>query len=393
MPDSSTGNTSATEHPKEHAINSQARLTPTELLRYARHLQLPGAGSSGQLRLKSSHAVVVGCGGLGAPLSQYLTAAGVGRLTLIDNDTVELSNLQRQINFSESDVGLNKARQTKVRLGALNSNIRIDAVEQAFSAANAMQLAASADIIVDCTDNFSARYLINDACKLNNTPWLYASIHQFSGQLAFFQPNESCFRCLFPSKPTNVADCNTAGVLGVLPGILGTLQANEVLRYLLGLPVATSNKLMMVETSDMQFQNLELRQKQDCPACNPEFEWNPKSEFYQQAPQTHSNDAGVCEKHVLSPQAFAELPAETLIIDVRDSSEHSAFNIGGISVPLNGLEDWLSQQVKDAHIVFYCLSGMRSENACAQALRHGYKAESLGGGIQAYITHEQNSGH
>lgn len=367
--------------PTSTSSNSSA-LSPEDMLRYARHLQLPGAGSDGQLRLKRAHVVVVGCGGLGAPVSQYLAAAGVGCLTLVDPDSVELSNLQRQINFSETDIGLNKARQTRARLNELNSEIQIEVCEQAFGPDNAMALAASADIVVDCTDNFTARYLINDVCKLNGKPWLYASIHQFSGQLAFFKPGESCFRCLFPSKPTNATDCNSAGVLGVLPGILGTLQASEVLRYLLGLPVATSNKLMMVETSDMQFQKINLQQKSDCPACNRQFEWDPECELYQ------SDSVDAVDANIL-PADFMTLTDNSLIVDVRDSAEHEAFNIGGQNVPMGSLSEWLAKQPQNSDVVFYCLSGIRSANACEIAREHGLRPRSLAGGIQNFLQHTE----
>ncbi len=366
--------------PDEHS-----KLSGREVLRYSRHLQLPQVGVTGQLRLRSAHALIVGCGGLGAPVSQYLAAAGVGRLTLVDGDTVELSNLQRQITFNENDVGLSKSEQTTKRLLALNGDINVRAVTEHLSVDNVETLFDSVDIVLDCTDNFAARYLINDVCKRAQLPWAYASIHQFSGQMALFEADGPCFRCLFPQPPVNIPNCSTAGVLGVLPGILGTLQAAEALKYLLGMPLSLASKLLMVEVADMQFQSFCMTQSEDCIACNGQQELDSHSEYY-------NTECAVDFAH----NPATEIPAAkflklttnqqtTQLIDVRNQDEHSAFNLGGINVPLDQLPAWLAEIDHDQQLLFYCQVGARSAKACELASQRGIQASNLQGGINAYL--------
>lgn len=356
-----------------------------EVLRYSRHLQLPQVGTSGQLRLRAAHALVIGCGGLGAPVAQYLAAAGVGRLTLVDGDVVELSNLQRQVTFSEQDIGLSKSGQTQKRLKGLNSDIDVVAVSEHLNLDNAEALFSSADIVLDCTDNFAARYLINDVCKLRQLPWIFASIHQFSGQMAFFEPDGPCFRCLFPEPPQNVENCSAAGVLGVLPGILGTLQAAEALKYLLGLPLSLAGKLMMVEITDMQFQSFSLTQSNDCIACAGQDGLDPQSEFY----NAHCADnTAIAATTELSAAHFLKAIADdpnALLIDVRNPDEHSAFNLGGTNVPLDQLTAWFEDTNSKKQLLFYCQIGARSARACELATKYGHTAKNLRGGINAYL--------
>ena len=232
--------------------------TASEWLRYTRHIQLPQLGAEGQARLKQSHVLIVGCGGLGSPVSLYLAAAGVGHITLIDGDTVDITNLQRQILFGTEQVGENKAESGKQRLQDLNPDIDVSTVTSHLTPENAEDLITAADLVIDCTDNFSVRYLINDLCVENKKPWLFAAIHQFKGQCALFLPEEACFRCLFPEVSADVEDCNTAGVLGVLPGILGTFQATEAIQYLAGLPTPLKNNLLLVDALDFNFQKIKI---------------------------------------------------------------------------------------------------------------------------------------
>ena len=207
--------------------------TAKEYRRYVRHIQLPQVGVNGQLKLKQAHVVIVGCGGLGAPVSLYLAAAGIGKITLIDGDAVELSNLQRQITFSEQAIGLNKAQQTAERIRAINSDISIIAIDQHLDSGNADAIIQDGDLILDCSDNFSTRHLINRTCKRLAQPWIYASVFQFSGQCAVFSPYKHCYQCIYPRQPEQAIDCNSNGVLGTLPGFVGTLQANQAINYLL----------------------------------------------------------------------------------------------------------------------------------------------------------------
>ena len=216
-----------------------------EWLRYTRHIQLPQIGASGQSRLKHSRVLIVGAGGLGSPLALYLAAAGIGNITIVDGDTVEVTNLQRQILFSTNDIGQSKAAIAKAKLHALNPHIHVNAIEQHLSVDNVDGLIGESDLVVDCTDNFATRFLINDRCVQFKKPWVFASIFQFSGQCSLFTPQSACFRCLFPEPPKDAPDCNAAGVVGVLPGLLGTIEANEAIKYLAGIETTLENQLLI----------------------------------------------------------------------------------------------------------------------------------------------------
>lgn len=361
-----------------------------EYLRYTRHIQLSSIGVNGQCKLKNAHVLIVGCGGLGAPVSLYLAAAGVGRITLIDGDVVELSNLQRQITFSENDIGKSKAECTQQRLQSLNSDILVTAINQPFSTGNAEALIKAADLVLDCTDNFATRYLINDLCKLNNTAWIYASVYQSSGQCALFTPNQSCFRCLFPSPPQDALDCNSAGVLGVLPGLLGTLQATEALKILAGTASAISNTLLMVETDEMHFQKIALQQDKNCSCCNKKsFTFNPLSTHYQM--QCAAEDSPM---HSIAAADFKEWSKrdDVLLIDVRDKIENDAFNLGGEHIPLHRLSSSIPASLastatfdKKKTIILYCQSGVRSQQACQLLRDQNINAFSVVGGIAQII--------
>jgi molybdopterin/thiamine biosynthesis adenylyltransferase/rhodanese-related sulfurtransferase len=358
-----------------------------EYLRYTRHIQLSSIGVNGQSKLNNSHVLIVGCGGLGAPVSLYLAAAGVGSITLIDGDVVELSNLQRQITFSEDDIGKSKAQCTQQRLQRLNSDIHITAINESLSTDNAEAFIQSADLVLDCTDNFATRYLINDICKLNNTAWIYASVYQSSGQCALFTPDQSCFRCLFPNSPQDALDCNSAGVLGVLPGLLGTLQATEALKVLAGITPAISNTLLMVETDDMHFQKIALQQDKKCFCCNNKsFTFNPLSTHYQMQCTTDETPM-----HSIAAADFKEWSKrdDVLLIDVRDKNENKAFNLGGEHIPLHRLSSStaasLTTITHNKTIILYCQSGVRSQQACQLLREHNINAFSVVGGIAQII--------
>ena len=366
-------------------------LSSQEYLRYTRHLQLPSIGTSGQTKLKKSHVLIVGCGGLGAAVSLYLAAAGVGNITLIDGDSVELSNLQRQITFSESDIGKNKAQCTQQRLQSINSDIHITAIDQALTANNADALIKAADLVLDCTDNFATRYLINDLCKLNRTPWIYASIYQFSGQCALFMPDESCFRCLFPNPPQDAPDCNAAGVLGVLPGLLGTLQATEALKILAGMPSAISNTLLLVETNDMQFQKIALQKSEHCSCCNnkdsnKETLFNPSCTDY--IMQCASAELYA---HSISAATFSQWceREDTLLIDVRNKNERDAFHLGGKHISLDQIDISSTDMMENKTVILYCQSGVRSQQACRLLRKKNINALSVEGGIAKIILHQK----
>jgi len=370
----------------QHLNNHATSLNGTEMLRYQRHLQLPQVGAKGQQKLKSSKIVIVGCGGLGVPVALYLAAAGVGDITVVDADVIELSNLQRQVIYTEDSIGKSKAENTKIALTKLNSSIGVEAIQQELSPDNAHAILKDADLVLDCTDNFATRYLINDVCLQLKKPWVYASIHQFSGQIAMFLPGGPCFRCLFPELPKAAPDCNDAGVLGVLPGILGTMQACEALKHLLGLPTV-ANELLMVEAMDMQFHKIALRHNKTC-RCNDEAaHWTADDPFYTRFCSAPNESATQISSADLKTKL--DLNKDVCLVDVRQSEEHQNFNLGGQNVPLDQLENWLKHS-RPAYkeLIFYCQSGMRSASACAIAAEQNIHAASLRGGINLYLQQE-----
>ena len=364
-----------------------SRFSGQEYLRYTRHLQLPNVGVEGQLRLKSAKVSIVGCGGLGAPVGLYLAAAGVGQLTLIDDDSVELSNLQRQISFSESDIGKSKAVQTRERLTALNSDIRIRVEQQRLTFDSAAHLLTGSDLIIDCSDNFDTRYAINDFCKSAGIAWLYASIFQFSGQCALFKPEGSCYRCLFPSPGEQAVDCNTAGVIGILPGVLGSIQALEAIKYLLDLEGVLDNELLLVETLPLGVRKIKLEQNKNCPACFPS---DDNKNLQNPGVTCEINQEISMTDKLVSPAEFKQLcdQDDCLLIDVRNPDEHNAFNLGGVNIPVHELAD--ANIPEDKILVFYCHSGARSGNALhwAQENLGNENIIALEGGVVAYLADE-----
>nr|WP_084198440.1 HesA/MoeB/ThiF family protein [Halioglobus japonicus] len=251
-----------------------------ERQRYQRHLQLQGFGEAGQQALGASHICIVGLGGLGCPASLYLAAAGVGRLTLVDGDTVSLSNLQRQVLFREADIDRNKAAAAAEQLAQRNSGIAIHAVDSFLDIALAEQLFSDVDLVLDCTDNFHTRYLINDICHALAKPWVYASVLGFSGQLALFTPGEACFRCLFPEL-SEAPDCNQAGVIGAVPGVMGTLQALEAIKFLGPENTPTDNSLVSVDGAGLKLRQFKLSPDPGCVLCSGRQTYRDRTADYQ----------------------------------------------------------------------------------------------------------------
>jgi molybdopterin/thiamine biosynthesis adenylyltransferase/rhodanese-related sulfurtransferase len=354
-----------------------------EWLRYTRHLQLPQIGVTGQKKLKRSRVLIVGAGGLGSPVALYLAAAGVGQITIIDGDHVDVTNLQRQIIFTTDQVGKSKALCAKERLLALNPSIAVMAITEHLSINNADDIINNADLILDCTDNFATRYLINDTCSKFKKPWVFASIYQFSGQCALFTENSACFRCLFPDPPTDIADCNTAGVLGVLPGLLGTIQANEAIKFLTDLPCPLENNLLMVEASDLTFRKIKLNKSNHCPLCADD---GLEDEI------DVSNYSMTCEVNFegddeLTAAEFNLLreKSNSVVLDVRDLDEREAFNLGGEHFPLKVLSDNLASINKKKNILCYCQTGIRSKKAAVLLTANGFTVKNLKGGLASYL--------
>ncbi|WP_299769481.1 HesA/MoeB/ThiF family protein [uncultured Pseudoteredinibacter sp.] len=342
------------------------QLSQQEQQRYLRQTQLLSFGESGQLKLKQSKVLIIGVGGLGCPAAQYLTAAGIGEITLVDEDQVSLSNLQRQILFSESDIGKNKAQAAKEKLQTNNSDIKIIAFPHKLNPHNAHQLIKRSDLVLDCTDNFHSRYLINDICAHYNKPWVYASVLGFEGQVALIKPEHSCFRCLYPEL-AETPNCNQAGVLGVVPGIVGNMQALLAIDYLARInsngEASKSNKLQLIQ--GLNSRSINLFKSDDCQLCRGEKTYLDYTSDYQAYEQLIEN---IPEEQKISWADFEKFPAEnTVLIDVRSEEEHLAFNRGGINIPLEELGGNLRIEVGKRH-VFYCQSGRRSQLAHIKTL-------------------------
>lgn len=365
----------------------QSQFSEREFLRYARHLQLPQFGAAGQIKLKQACVTIVGCGGLGAPASIYLAASGVGHIRLIDDDNIELSNLQRQINFGEKDLNKKKADVTRERLLAINSDIKVSAIVEKVDAENVDALLAGSDIVLDCSDNFSARYTINASCKRSKRPWLYASIFQFSAQLALFKPNGPCYRCLFPKPAEQAQDCSAAGVIGVLPGIAGSLQALQAIKYLaLETDEQAACELMLFESMNMEWRKIAIRQDPTCLTCRgkPELDESLGEPLQnRQRPPEKNNVIDAAELETL-----LEAGTSILLVDVRSTVEHNAYNLGGINIPLQELDANSDAFTDNAYLtVFYCQSGIRSAEAVSWAMNYLKieNARSLNGGITSYL--------
>ena len=363
-------------------------LTKAELERYSRQLVLPEMGPQGQQRLKGSSVLVVGAGGLGAPASVHLAAAGVGRIGIVDHDVVEMSNLHRQTIYSEGDVGRPKARVAGERLHQVNPHVVVEPYDVRLSSANALDLLKRYEVVIDCTDNFPARYLINDACALLGKPDVYASIFRFDGQASVFYAKEGpCYRCLFPQPPPpeSVQDCAVAGVLGVLPGIMGSIQAVEALKLLLGRGEPLTGRLLLFNATDMSFDELRYKKNENCPVCgrNPTVKGLIDYEEF----------CGVNKEPLLveeiTPRELKRVmdgPGEVVLLDVREPNEHELCRIEGSKlIPLGELEKRADELSRVADIVVYCHVGVRSARAVRLLSSMGFgRVRNLKGGIRAW---------
>jgi adenylyltransferase/sulfurtransferase len=375
------------------------QLTPEELQRYSRHLLLPELGADGQRALKRARVLCVGAGGLGSPAALYLAAAGVGTLGLIDFDVVDVSNLQRQIIHGTADVGRSKLASARAKIEALNPGVHVETFEARFSVANARTLVEAFDVIVDGTDNFPARYLVNDACVLYKRPNAWGSIFRFEGQAAVFAaPGGPCYRCLHPEPPPEglVPNCAEAGVLGVLPGVIGTIQATEALKLILGIGEPLIGRFLVYDALKMRFRDLKLRKDPDCPICGAHptiTELREVGAFCEGVrPGTDPALAGVrpgSDPAMAPSELQARLDAGTapVILDVREPFEAAICSLpGAVLIPLGELTRRLDELDRSAEIVVHCKSGGRSARAVAILREHGFaRAVNLTGGILKWI--------
>jgi molybdopterin/thiamine biosynthesis adenylyltransferase/rhodanese-related sulfurtransferase len=367
-------------------------LSKEEVLRYSRHLIMPEVGMEGQLKLKAAKVLCIGTGGLGAPLGVYLAAAGVGRIGLVDFDTVDLTNLQRQILFSTSDVGRPKIEAAADRLRGLNPEIQIDTFQTRLTSENALDLFKDYDIIVDGTDNFPTRYLVNDACVLLGKQNVYGSIFRFEGQVTVFgAPGGPCYRCLYPEPPPPglVPSCAEGGVLGVLPGIVGSIQAVETLKLIIGKGEPLIGRLLLFDALATRFRELKLRKNLECPVCgrNPTLtKLIDYAEFCgvrgEEGPAPGSSVPEIAPREL---KARLDRGDDLFILDVREPHEYQICNLGGHLIPLGDLSRRVSELDSSREIVAHCRSGKRSAEAVEFLLKSGFrKVLNLKGGILAW---------
>jgi len=369
-----------------------ATLSKEEILRYSRHLIMPEVGMEGQLKLKEARVLCIGTGGLGAPLGLYLAAAGVGHIGLVDFDVVDFTNLQRQVLFGTSDVGRPKIAAAADRLRNLNPEIRIDAIEERLSSENALELFRDYDIIVDGTDNFPTRYLVNDACVLLGKPNVYGSIFRFEGQITVFgYPDGPCYRCLYPEPPPPglVPSCAEGGVLGVLPGIVGTIQAAETLKLIIGKGQPLIGRLLLFDALAMKFRELKLRKNPDCPVCGTNRTLTKLIDYAEfcgirgeEAPSTVTNIPEITPKEL---KARLDRGDDVYVLDVREPHEYQICNIDGHLIPLGELPQRVHELDSSREIVAHCKSGKRSAQAVEFLQKAGFrKISNLKGGILAW---------
>ena len=364
-------------------------LSKEEVMRYSRHLIMPEVGMEGQLKIKQAKVLCIGTGGLGAPLGLYLAAAGVGRIGLVDFDVVDTTNLQRQVLFGTSDVGRPKTEAAAERLRNLNPDIRIDTFETQLTSANALELFKDYDIIVDGTDNFPTRYLVNDACVITGKPNVYGSIFRFEGQITVFgYPGGPCYRCLYPEPPPPglVPSCAEGGVLGVLPGIVGTIQAAETLKLIIGKGEPLIGRLLLFDALAMKFRELKLRKNPECPVCGEHPTLTKLIDYAEfcgvrgeEGPTTVTNVPEITPKEL---KTRLDRGDDIYILDVREPHEYQICNINGHLIPLGELSKRVHELDSSREIVTHCKSGKRSAEAVEFLRGAGFrKISSLKGGI------------
>jgi len=369
-------------------------LEPAELRRYSRHLVLPEVGIDGQRRLKAARVLVVGAGGLGSPLGLYLAAAGVGTLGLVDFDRVDVSNLHRQVLFGDPDVGRPKVEAAVERLRGINPHIELVPHAIRLDASNALELFAGYDLVVDGSDNFPTRYLVNDACVLAGKPDVYGSVFRFEGQVSVFRGAEGpCYRCLFPEPPPPglVPSCAEGGVLGVLPGIVGALQANEAIKLVLGAGEPLVGRLVLFDALRLRFRELALRKDPECPVCSAEPTLTELIDYeaFCGVGGDRGGDAAAAEPGFdVTPEEVAAWRAEGrpfTLLDVRTAEERAIAAIEGArAIPLQELPDRLGELDAADRVVVHCHHGPRSTRAATLLRDRGYAAHNMAGGIDAW---------
>ena len=369
-------------------------LTSDELSRYSRHLILPEVGMEGQRRLKAAKVLCVGTGGLGSPLAFYLAAAGVGALGLVDFDVVDASNLQRQIIHSTKDIGRKKLDSAEEKLKALNPVLNVVKHETMLTSANALDILKDYDVVADGTDNFPTRYLVNDACVLLGKPNAYGSIFRFEGQCSVFATKDGpCYRCLYPEPPPPglVPSCAEGGVLGILPGLVGVMQATEVIKLILGKGEPLIGRLLLIDALDMRFRELKLRKNPECPVCGTNPTVTQLIDYQQfcgitpPTPQEANLKNGIPQITLTELKARIDAGEDVQLIDVREPWEAQIAQIGGKLIPQNDVPNRLAELDRAREVVIHCKSGGRSQRIAEFLQQQGYpKVANVAGGITAW---------
>jgi molybdopterin/thiamine biosynthesis adenylyltransferase/rhodanese-related sulfurtransferase len=366
-------------------------LSNEEVLRYSRHLIMPEVGMEGQLKLKAAKVLCIGAGGLGSPLALYLGAAGAGTLGVVDFDVVDFTNLQRQIIHSTSDVGRKKLESAAEKIKAINPFVTIRPFDTKLTSENALRLFRDFDIIVDGTDNFPTRYLVNDACVLTGKPNVYGSIFRFEGQVSVFATKEGpCYRCLYPEPPPPglVPSCAEGGVLGILPGLVGVMQATEAIKLILGKGEPLIGRLLLVDALGMRFRELKLRKNPDCPVCGTHptvtklIDYNEFCGIRGEEPPVTTNVPEIQPEEL---KAKLDAGEDVFVLDVREPHEYQICNIDGYLIPLGELPKRVHELDSSREIVAHCRSGVRSAKAVDFLRQAGFrKVKNLAGGILAW---------
>ncbi len=380
-------------------------LSHEEIRRYSRHLIMPEVGMSGQKKLKAAGVLLIGAGGLGSPLAMYLAAAGIGRIGLVDYDTVDFSNLHRQIIHGTKDVGRLKLESAKERILDINPHVQVDTYEVPLTSTNALELFAPYDIVIDGTDNFPTRYLTNDACVLLGKPNVYGSIFRFEGQASVFYAKEGpCYRCLFPEPPPPglVPSCAEGGVLGVLPGTIGAIQATEAIKLILGVGEPLIGRLLLYDATTMSFDEVRLRKNPNCPICGEHptiTELIDYEQFCGMPAHDHSEFAtdavGVPAITPVELKRRLEAGDDLLILDVREPHEWEISNLAGLGavlIPKGQILEHLGELDTAREMVVQCKTGGRSADVILELQRHGYKKLlNLEGGINRWAREVDSS--
>ena len=363
-------------------------LSRDELLRYSRHLVLPGLGLDGQRKLKEARVLVIGAGGLGAPAALYLAAAGVGTIGLVDPDLVDLTNLQRQIIHGTAAVGTSKVESARVRLADLNPHVNVETIPALLTSANARELCRRFDVIIDGSDNFPTRYLVNDACVLEHKPLVYGSIFRFDGQVSLFAPGGPCYRCLFADPPPAglVPNCAEGGVVGALPGVVGSLQALEAIKLILGAGESLAGRLLLFDGLRMTFREVTLRKDPECPVCGEHPTVTALIDYERFCGMPTARDRAAAEISIPEFGAARSGPDSPLVVDVREEWEWEIGHLdGALHIPLGELPARLGEVDTRREVVTVCHHGMRSLQARELLVGAGFRrVRSLAGGIDAW---------